>query len=164
MFGFLCSWFKGKCGPNKSAVQKPKHCITWDFLSALVRTAIKSARILWAAITIDRYDSCTEVTVYTNKQDGRKWCSAKNNTANPASLNENVGKIFGVRPHTWGVCPEECLEKPTIRGTIRSTEDVDDLETNSEGKNCLENYLEICLENCLENCLEFPYTRKMWKS
>ena len=30
------------------------------------------------------------------------------------------------------------------------------LETNSEGKNCLENYL--------ENCLEFPYTRKMWKS
>jgi len=79
------------------------------------------------------YDSCTEVTVYTNKQDGRKWCSTKNNTANPASLNENVGKIFGVRPHTWGVCPEECLEKPSIRGTIRSTEDVDDLETNSEG-------------------------------
>ena len=34
------------------------------------------------------------------------------------------------------------------------------LETNSEGKNCLENYL----ENYLENCLEFPYTRKMWKS
>ena len=34
-FGFLFSWFIGQRGPKYSAVQKPKHCLTWDFLSPL---------------------------------------------------------------------------------------------------------------------------------
>ena len=37
MFVFLFSWFTGQQGP-KSTVQKLKHCLTWDFLSALLMT------------------------------------------------------------------------------------------------------------------------------
>ena len=35
MFGFFFSWFIGNEG-KQSAVLKSKHCLTWDFLSALL--------------------------------------------------------------------------------------------------------------------------------